>query len=118
MYVGRVSLTDIAHFLLGYRLGLTSAGLPDPMDNFERWIEMRFRISDSAWHWTRILLHVYGSDAAALEALPSLYDEFIVELERIGFGGIEDEFTRRCVEKYGKSRGAPSETATKPMGEQ
>ena len=79
MYVGRVSLKDISHFLCGYGLGLKSAGLPDPMDNFDRWINMRFGISDNEWHWTRIRLHVYGSDAAALEAMTSLYEEFIVD---------------------------------------
>lgn len=52
------------------------------------WIELRFGISHPAWHWTSILLHVYGSDAAAIEAVPNLFAEFEAEREQGGVDGI------------------------------
>jgi len=115
MYVGRSSLVDVSHFLAGYCMGLSEAGLATPFDGFMRWVEMKFLIRHPGWHWTRILLHNYGSDLASLRALPSLYEEFLDDLERLGSTGISSEATRRIEEKYGQDWWEPPETDTTPF---
>ena len=116
MYVGRNSLVDVSHYLAGYCHGLddASSGLK-PLDGWMRWTEMRFVIRSSAWHWARILLHVYGDDSACFDAFPALYDQFIADRVRLGTDGIETEANRRLTEKYGHDWGYPNETHTSPI---
>ena len=78
-----------------------------------RWVEMKFLISHSAWHWTRILLHVYGSDRAALDALPDLHAEFRQFVADRGVDSIDAEHSRRFMDAYGNWWHVPEETATK-----
>jgi hypothetical protein len=119
MYVGRPSLADVSLYLAGICHGLRLADVKfRPFDGFMQWIEMRFCISHPAWHWTRILEHVYGSDLACLQALPSLYDEFVTDREHVGIEGIKAETERRLWEKYGQNYGEPAETKTKPRSEE
>jgi hypothetical protein len=59
-----------------------------PLQGWRCWIELRFGICDPAWHWSRILLHEFGSAQAAIEALPALYDEFAADRVRDGVEGI------------------------------
>src|SRR5688572_10766547 len=89
MYVGTPSLQAVAHFLSGYNLATTDAGKPSPMECWRQWVELNFGISDSAWHWTRILLHSYGSDEAALAALPTLFADFEADRRRVGLDCIK-----------------------------
>jgi hypothetical protein len=115
MYVGRNSLVDVSIYLSGYFDGLSAAGSSvSPMDGFMRWTEMRFGIFHSAWHWTRILLHEFGSDQACFEVLPTLYDEFVLDRERLGLDGIERETKRRLQERHGQDWWEPESTTTKP----
>ena len=77
MYVGRMSLRAASHYLHGYDHALEDAGCaPRPLEEWMRWVELRFLISHPAWHWTRILLHEYGTEEAAFAALPTLYRVF------------------------------------------
>jgi len=118
MYVGRNSFVDVSHYLAGYCHGLDDAnsGLK-PLDGLLRWVEMRFVIFSPAWHWTRILLHNYGDDAACFKAFPELYDEFIADRERLGVSGIESELKRRLIERYGTDYGYPEDTHTTTVSE-
>jgi hypothetical protein len=77
-----------------------------------RWVEARFFISHPAWHWTRILLHIYGSVRAALEALPQLYEEFLAQRAALGVEGIEGEHRRRLVPEHGQDWYEPPATGT------
>lgn len=120
MYVGRRSLRDVCNYLDGYIHGVEAAGSASKAHawrGFQRWAEMRFGIFHTAWHWTRILLHEFGSDRACFEALPSLYDEFIADLERLGIDGIEAETKRRLQQEHGQHYWEPQSTTTKPMSE-
>src|SRR5581483_11732149 len=76
MYIGGPSLRALSLFLSGYALALTDAGQPDPLYGWLIWVYHRFQIWHPAWSWTRVLIHVYGTDAAALSALVPLYTEF------------------------------------------
>ena len=117
MYVGHCSLVSVSNYLTGYCHCLSDTGQEEtPMDGFMRWTEMRFRIRHPAWHWTRILLHAYGNDWAAISALPALFDEFVVDREQLGIEGIEAETTKRLKAEYGKDWGEPEQTTTTPFG--
>jgi hypothetical protein len=113
MYVGKCSVRAVSNYLNGYCHALSDLGLTEtPLDGWGRWVELRFLISHPAWHWTRIFLHVYGSDQAAIEALPGLHQEFLAERAVIGVGGIEAALDQRLIEKYGEPWHEPPVTNT------
>lgn len=96
--MGTNSLAAVSHYLDGYAHASADHEL---LEGWRIWVELRFGICHPAWHWTRILLHAYGSDGPALAALPQLYDEFVAERQRDGlesiverweskFGGLDD----------------------------
>ncbi|MFT3766701.1 MAG: hypothetical protein QM820_14480 [Minicystis sp.] len=89
MWVGSSSLADIGHFLNGFRHAVSLMGLPDPLDAWTRWVELRFGVFSPAWHWTRILVHVFGSDEAAIAALPELCRSYLHDRDELGSKGIE-----------------------------
>ena len=89
MYVGRCSLRDVSTYLAGYDHAMEDQGSsPLPLDGWLRWVDLRFGISHPAWHWTRILLHNYGSDRCALDALPALFEDFFRERQTNGIDAI------------------------------
>jgi hypothetical protein len=112
MYVGKTSLREVSHYLDGYCHALTHAGLPDPLTGWFRWIGLKFLIWHPAWHWTRILVHVYGTDRAAFDALPALYEEFKSYIAEFGVDSIDAELDRRLVAAYGQNWHAPEVTTT------
>ena len=113
MYVGRCSLRRVSAYLDGYEHALGDVGISEtPLAGWGRWVELRFLISHAAWHWTRILLHAFGSDAAAIEALPGLYREFLLQREALGVEGIEAEHERRLMAEYGRDWYEPPLTGT------
>jgi hypothetical protein len=113
MYVGRCSLRAVSAYLDGYDHASGDLGQPElPLSGWGHWVESRFLISHPAWHWTRILLHAYGTDRAAIEALPQLYQEFLARRAAIGVEGIVDEHGRRFIAEYGQDWHEPAETST------
>ena len=113
MYVGHTSLRAASHYLDGYDHAAQDAGCsPRPLEGWMRWVELRFLISHSAWHWTRILLHSYGTEEAAFAALPTLYREFLSDRVRLKIDGIEAELKRRLSEAYGSDWHEPTSTKT------
>lgn len=113
MYVGRCSLRLVSAYLDGYDHAIGDLGISEmPLTGWGRWVELRFLISHPAWHWTRILRHVFGSDAAAIEALPGLYRQFLLRREALGVEGIEAEHHRRFMAEYGQDWHEPPETDT------
>jgi hypothetical protein len=103
MFVGSGQLWDVAIYLSGLEDGLARGNaemLVAP--SWQRWVEGRFLIFSPGWHWSRILVHAFGSDEAALTSLPSLYDEFFVDLDLLGSKGIEERTTQRLVAEYGE----------------
>lgn len=113
LYVGRCSLHAVSHYLSGYDRALADLGQAEtPLSGWVRWVESRFLISHPAWHWTRILLHVLGTDQAAIEALPALYREFLSDRAALGVEGIETENRRRLIAEYGEEWHEPPATIT------
>jgi hypothetical protein len=112
LYVGQTSLRLISHYLAGYDHALMDLGRPRPLFGWMRWIEMKFMISHPAWHWTRILIHIYGNDRAALDVLPELFSEFSAYVAQHGAASIDVEHTRRFLETYGNRTHEPDHTQT------
>jgi hypothetical protein len=114
LYVGKTSLGAVANFIAGYGHALSDLGQPNPHAVWNRWVELKFLISHPAWHWTRILLHIYGNDRAALDALPTLHAEFRAFVGKYGADDIDAEHYRRFVAAYGTQSHEPKETRTSP----
>src|SRR6201991_4224397 len=76
MYVGTMSLRALGHYIAGYCDALRTIGGSEELLGFTIWVQERYLICHSAWHWTRILLHVFGGDEAAIQALPELFLEY------------------------------------------
>jgi len=113
MYVLPCNLRSVGNYVDGYDRALREVGHADtPLEGWMRWAECRFLISHPAWHWTRILLHVYGSDRAAIEALPHLYEEFVARRSAIGVEGIAAEHGRRLIAEHGRDWYEPDATDT------
>ena len=112
MYVGQGSLRAVSVYLDGYCHALTDNGHPDPLSGWRIWVYHKFLIWHPAWHWTRVLLHVYGSDRGALIELPSLYAEFATARDLLDADATEADLRRQLTEKYGRDWYEPEVTHT------
>jgi hypothetical protein len=108
----------VSHFLDGYRCALHDVrddSTDDPFDGWMEWVGLRFLIRSSAWGWPRILVHAYGSDRSAIEALPSLYKQFCEARAALGVEGIQCDLEKQFIERFGQDWHEPETTATKPV---
>lgn len=118
MYVGTTSLYSVSHYMDGYLHALEDVGVGTSFFfSFQRFISLKFLISSTGWHWARILLHVYGSDKEAIQALPGLYTEYEEMYAAIGAKGIESELSRQLINKYGEDFYEPESTHIKPISQ-
>ena len=81
---------------------------PHPLSGFAIWIEGRYGICHSAWHWTRIIRHAHDSERDAVAALPTLYEEFLSACAGKSVEEIERDRTQRMLTLHGKEWWAPS----------
>jgi hypothetical protein len=113
IYVGRCSLWAVSCYLDGYCHALTDEGKDDPQYGWSTWISLRYQIFHPAWHWTRILLHEFGSDQAALVQLPVLFKEFCEQ----GGPRRADEFglglRKKLIAQFGQECHEPETTSTR-----
>lgn len=111
VYVGKpVTLDKVWLYFLGYMHGWTDTDTrPDPFEGFFEWFQARVEISHSAWGMTRMLRHAYSSDAAAIEALPTLYREFLADLAASGIEGIKRNREASLHRRYGRDWGEPDD---------
>jgi hypothetical protein len=118
MYVGSRSLWEVRHFLLGYRHALDTMAQPDPLDAWEAWIELKFMVHQSAWEWTRILRHFYGTDEDVFRVLPELYREYRAARAHADADAMRQELREKLMATYGEEYYEPEETYTRPsMGD-
>ena len=109
MWVGSALLRDVAIFLDGFRRGIETATGQDPMLNWRDWIETKYLISDPGWHWTRILLHVYGSDAAVFAALPGLFSDFKTETSGLTSDQLSELHRQAFLAAFGEEHHRPED---------
>jgi len=78
MYICRYSIYELAPFMEGYELALKSNFEEEIKDelSFMEWVEHKYCISDTAWHWSRILHHVAGDEKKALTLFFDIWPDY------------------------------------------
>jgi len=113
MYLGNASLQSIGHYLAGYCDALRDVGVSaSEIEGFIVWLSEKFLIFHPAWHWTRILLHIYQGDEAAIKALPDLFAEYLQTKGGRTLAQLEFDRDIALMATYGKTSGAPADTRT------
>ena len=116
MFVGKQSLFAVSVYLDGYTNALIDGGHADPLYGWHMWIYHRFQIWHPAWHWTRVMLHIYGTDRDALAALPYLYSEFAALRASLDPDALGWELRNQLNDKYGHDWYEPEVTHTAAFG--
>ena len=80
MYLGQPSITHLRSFLSGYffarhQLGASETDQEKHFDNFQTWIQQKFKITTSQ-SWDKIILFFSQDEQKALEQFFELFDEF------------------------------------------
>lgn len=107
MYTTSGSFSSVVAFFDGF---LTALVLDEkiPLGLWSSWVEEKFNISSTSWGWDRILLHTYGSENSAVEALPSLFKDFVNDIEVLGEEGILQKHKNR----FHSGERVPANTST------
>jgi hypothetical protein len=128
MYVGITDFFRVCTFLDGYTFAIEQTrrkyGMPCPDYYFVSWLLKRFKICHPAWGWKRIIYHQYHDHKKACAALPTLFQEYLDDVEKVGLDNFEswlDEGTNKEIrEKLGMripipNYGAPDCNECKPL---
>jgi hypothetical protein len=102
MRVPSARLEDIATYLDGYLHALAEYGVHSGYA-WREYVACTCGISSNAWSWHRSLRHFYGSESAAIAALPALFDAYVIELGRVGANGIVE----RWQDQFGGAEAIP-----------
>ncbi len=123
MYVGGCNVDAVLTYLHGYDQALVDSGVsPGPLEGFMEWVQRQYLVFHQAWGVGRILLHFYGSDRAAISALPALHAAFLADRALLGIAGITASRDQRLTEAYGPFEPglvghAPESSPTRPSSE-
>jgi Holliday junction resolvase len=81
MYIGRASVSDLFHFLVGFKAALRELGVKatkEEMDffrEFQPWIQRKYHVSTSN-SWAKIIMLHCSSEQEGLDLFYKLLDEF------------------------------------------
>ncbi len=81
MYIGRASVSDLFHFLVGFKTALRELGIKlteeeiDFHRDFQPWLQKRYHVSTSN-SWAKIIMLYCGSEKEGLDSFYKLLDEF------------------------------------------
>ncbi len=112
LYVGKPLLRLVSYHLDGYCTALNDLGHEYFLGGFGYYLSLKFLISHPAWHWSRILVHVYGNDRQAMLALPGLFRDFRNELKAKTTDAIYEQVRAALLAKYGRDWHEPETTHT------
>lgn len=113
LYVGTLSLRAIGNYLDGYCHALGDLGLSgNQFFGFKIWLSKKYLIFHAAWHWTRILRHVYQNDETAIQALPDLFAEYLQESKEKNLEQLENDRDEALIAAYGRAWHEPEKTQT------
>ena len=78
MYLRVESIYELSTFITGYEVALSmNFDYPKGVDiSFMNWVEEKYGICDTAWHWSRILHHIAGSEVEALKLFFNIWPEY------------------------------------------
>jgi hypothetical protein len=89
MYIGRASVSDLFHFLVGFKTALRELGIEatkEEMDfhrEFQPWIQKKYHVSTSN-SWTKIIMLHCGSEQEGFKAFYRLLEEFKTRNQSLG----------------------------------
>ena len=81
MYIGRESVSDLFHFLVGFKTALRELDIKSPEEEmdfhreFHPWLQKRYHVSTSN-SWAKIIMLYCGSEKEGLDSFYQLLDEF------------------------------------------
>jgi hypothetical protein len=81
MYIGRASVSDLFHFLVGFKTALRELGVEatkeeiDFYREFQPWVQKKYHVSTSN-SWAKIIMLHCGSEQEGFNAFYKLLDEF------------------------------------------
>ncbi len=81
MYIGRASVSDLFHFLVGFKTALRELGVEatkEEMDfyrEFQPWVQKKYHVSTSN-SWAKIIMLYSGSEQEGFNTFYKLLDEF------------------------------------------
>ncbi len=89
MYIGRASVSDLFHFLVGFKTALRELGVEatkEEMDfyrEFQPWIQKKYHVSTSN-SWAKIIMLHCGSEQEGFNAFYRLLNEFKMRNKSLG----------------------------------
>ncbi|OUL30453.1 hypothetical protein BV372_22005 [Nostoc sp. T09] len=81
MYIGCTSVSDLFHFIVGFKTALRELGVEATMEEmdfyreFQPWIQKKYHVSTSN-SWAKIIMLHCGSEQEGFHAFYRLLDEF------------------------------------------
>ncbi|KYC40110.1 hypothetical protein WA1_29635 [Scytonema hofmannii PCC 7110] len=89
MYIGRASVSDLFHFLVGFKTALRELGVEatkEEMDffrEFQPWIQKKYHVSTSN-SWAKIIMLYCGNEQEGFNAFYRLLNEFKMRNKSLG----------------------------------
>lgn len=81
MYIGRASVSDLFHFLVGFKTALRELGVKATEEEmnfyreFQPWVQKKYHVSTSN-SWAKIIMLHCGSEQEGFNTFYQLLDEF------------------------------------------
>ena len=76
MYLSQKSVYELSTFISGYDGALKSNFEFVEQQSFMNWVENKYCISNGAWHWSRILHHIAGTEREAFNLFFQIWPEY------------------------------------------
>ena len=115
LFTGQPSFLALACFLEGIAFAMSWRGGPNAGPRwscFGLWLSHRLLIYGSYWNWSRIVLHVAGSEDAAFELLPKLYREFAEQVDQLDIVRMLEDLKCQLQSKFGHDWNSPDTRVT------
>lgn len=115
LFTGQPSFLAVASYLEGIAFAMSWGGGPNAgprLSCFGLWLSHRFLIYGSCWNWSRILLHVAGSEDAAFELLPKLYREFAEQVDQLDIVRMLEDLKCQLESQFGRDWNSPDTRVT------
>jgi len=115
LYTGQPSFLALACYLEGIEFAARSddsSKFSPSLSTFGLWLMRRYLIQGSYWNWSRIVLHVAGSERDVFILLPQLYREFEERYDQMDSRKVLEELRAELQAKYGRDWNSPETRVT------
>jgi hypothetical protein len=115
LYTGQPSFLALACYLEGIEFAARpdeNSKLSPSLSDFGLWLMRRYLIYGSFWNWSRIVLHVAGSERDAFDLLPQLYREFEEQYDQMDPNKLLEELRTELMAILGRDWNSPETRVT------